>query len=313
MIHRLRDSSEGLTMGPRGDGAERNDADNQAAGGNRYRPGYELVAERLLQYIAEQNLRPGDRLPTEQGLADLLGTTRNQMREAVKVLAAIGRLSVRRGAGIFVASSGGTLADEELAHFQPTDMAHVLMLLDFRRLIEAETARRAASVATPIQVRAIRESAQESLDVGAAMDVQGFARADTLFHDAVADAADNVFLQSSVANIRSFAAQTDTLLFHGDVPGSLEVAGRQHVAIAEAISAGDPERAAQLMTAHIDTTQHQFERKIRNRLASTVSDEVLPDSHHSPGAALSWRSAQPGPSGPSGVRTPHSAAGRKRS
>ena len=27
----------------------------------RYRPGYELVAERLLQYIAQENLRPGDR------------------------------------------------------------------------------------------------------------------------------------------------------------------------------------------------------------------------------------------------------------
>jgi DNA-binding FadR family transcriptional regulator len=267
LLHCRRDSREGLTMGPRGGAAEHNDAgDRAAAGGKRYRPGYELVAERLLRYIAEQNLRPGDRLPTEQGLADLLGTTRNQMREAVKVLAAVGRLSVRRGAGMFVASSGGAVADEELAHFQPTDMAHVLMLLDFRRLIEAETSHRAASLATPIQVRAIHESAQESLGVGAAMDVRGFARADTLFHDGVAIAADNVFLQSSVVNIRRFAAQTDTLLFHGDVPGSLEVAGRQHVAIAEAISAGDPERAAQLMTAHIDTTQQQFERKIRNRL-----------------------------------------------
>jgi DNA-binding FadR family transcriptional regulator len=233
-------------------------------GGDRYRPGYELVAERLLQHIAEQNLHPGDRLPTEQGLAELLGTTRNQMREAVKVLAAIGRLSVRRGAGIFVAAADS--AAEELAHFQPTDMAHVSMLLDFRRLIEAETARRAASLATPIQVRKIRESAEESQSLGATNDVKGFARADQQFHDAVAIAADNIFLQSNVANIRRFAAQTDTLLFHGDVPGSLEVAGKQHVAVAEAIADGDPDRAAQLMTAHIETTQRQFERKIRNRM-----------------------------------------------
>ena len=241
-------------------------AEQDAGSGERYRPGYELVAERLLQHIAEQNLHPGDRLPTEQGLAELLGTTRNQMREAVKVLAAIGRLSVRRGAGIFVAAADKTLADEELAHFQPTDMAHVSMLLDFRRLIEAETARRAASLATPIQVRAMRENAEESLRAGTAQDVQGFAQADKQFHDAVAIAADNIFLQSNVANIRGFAAQTDTLLFHGDVPGSLEVAGRQHMAIAEAIAEGDPDRAVQMMTAHIDTTQRQFERKIRNRM-----------------------------------------------
>src|SRR6201996_9734362 len=83
----------------------------------RYRPGYELVAERLLEYIAEENLRPGDRLPTEQGLADILGTTRNVTREAVKVLAAIGRLSVRRTAGIFAASGGALLGEDEVAPF----------------------------------------------------------------------------------------------------------------------------------------------------------------------------------------------------
>lgn len=245
---------------------------NQAKAGEsetaeeRYRPGYELVAERLLQFIAEENLKPGDRLPTEQGLADILEATRNVTREAVKVLAAIGRLSVRKGAGIFVASSSSSLADEELAHFQPTDMEQVLMLLDYRRLIETDTARRAATMATPIQVRAIREAAEESAIAGTEGRTEAFAAADARFHDAVGIAAHNVFLQSTVANIRRFAAQTDVLLFHGDVPGSLEVAGRQHIDIADAIAAGDTDLATRLMTEHIDTTQHQFERKIRDRI-----------------------------------------------
>ncbi|WP_256864078.1 FadR/GntR family transcriptional regulator [Streptomyces avermitilis] len=114
-----------------------------------YRPGYELVAEQLLDYIAQENLRPGDRLPTEQGLAQILGASRNVTREAVKVLAAIGRLNVRRGAGIFVAASVGGLLDDELSHFRPTSMEDVRMLLDYRKVIESETARRAASLATP--------------------------------------------------------------------------------------------------------------------------------------------------------------------
>jgi DNA-binding FadR family transcriptional regulator len=232
----------------------------------RYRPGYELVAEQLLGYIAEQGLRPGDRLPTEAGLAEALGATRNVTREAVKVLAAIGRLSVRRGAGIFVAESPGGLADDQLAHFQPTSMEHVLMLLDYRTVIESETARRAATQATPVEVRAIRDSAAGSLDAGRVNDVDAFAKADQAFHDAVGIAAHNVFLRSSVGNVRRLAAQSDVLLFHGDVPGSLEVAGHQHVAIAEAVAAGEPERAAELMTDHIATTRQQFERRIRDRL-----------------------------------------------
>jgi DNA-binding FadR family transcriptional regulator len=232
----------------------------------RYRPGYELVAERLLQYLAEENLRQGDRLPTEQGLAEILGTTRNVVREAVKVLAAMGRLSVRRGAGIFVASGGAVLGEDELAHFQPTDMEHVLMLLDYRRLVESENARRAASIANPVEVRAIRQSAEDSAVDGVREDPETFTQADAKFHGAVAVAAHNVFLQAAVATVRRFAAQSDLLLFHGAAPGSLAEAGRQHVAIAEAIADGDADRAAGLMTAHIETTQRQFERRIRDRL-----------------------------------------------
>ncbi|MFC1413596.1 FadR/GntR family transcriptional regulator [Streptacidiphilus sp. N1-12] len=238
---------------------------------DRYRPGYEVVAEQLLGYIAEQNLMPGDRLPTEQGLAQILGATRNVTREAVKVLAAIGRLSVRKGAGIFVAASPGALADDQLAHFQPTSMEHVLMLLDFRRLIEAETARRAATLATPIEVRAMRESAELSLAAGRAVDAVEFARVDALFHECIGIAAHNLFLRSGVANIRRLLSQSDVLLFHGDVPGSLEVAANQHIAITAAIAAGDPESAAAMMTTHIDTTQHQFERRIRDRVFSLTN------------------------------------------
>jgi DNA-binding FadR family transcriptional regulator len=232
----------------------------------RYRPGYEVVAEQVLNFIAEQNLRPGDRLPTEQGLAELLGATRNVTREAVKTLAALGRVSVRKGAGIFVAASSGVLSGDELTHFQPTSMDHVLMLLDYRQLIEAETARRSASLATPPEVRAIRESAAASLAAGKQSDGESFSETDASFHDGISIAAHNVFLRASVANVRRLAAQSDVLLFHGDAPGSLEVAGQQHLAIADAIAAGEPGRAAQLMIEHIDTTRHQFERKIRDRL-----------------------------------------------
>jgi DNA-binding FadR family transcriptional regulator len=233
---------------------------------DRYRPGYELVAERLLHYIAEQDLRPGDRLPTEQGLAEILGATRNVTREAVKVLAAIGRLTVRRGAGIFVAAPPAVSDADQLAHYQPTDMDHVLMLLDYRQVIETDTARRAASGATPLEVKAIREAAQESAEVGARGDAEAFAHADELFHNAVAAAAHNIFLQSSVATVRKFAGQSDVLLFHGSAPGSLEAAGRQHVQIAEAIAAGAVEQAMDLMAEHVDTTRHQFESRIRDRL-----------------------------------------------
>src|SRR5579884_2984119 len=57
-----------------------------------YKPGYEVMAERILQFIAELRLRPGDRMPTEHELAARLGTSRTVIREAVKILSALGRV-----------------------------------------------------------------------------------------------------------------------------------------------------------------------------------------------------------------------------
>lgn len=229
-----------------------------------YRPGYEVVAEQLLGYIAEQGLRPGDRLPTERGLAEILGTGRSVTREAIKVLAAVGRIAVRKGAGIYVSVPSNPVADSQVGYFQPTDLAHVAMLFDHRRLIEAETARLAATLARPAQVRTIRASAEAS--VAAHGDHDAFREQDRLFHDAVAEASANVFLQAAVTSLRDFKEQSDRLLFAGGLPGSLEVAAQQHVHIAEAIAAGDPDKAGTAMIQHIDTTQSQFEQRIKDRL-----------------------------------------------
>lgn len=131
-----------------------------------YRQGYEAVAEQLLTETAGQNLMPGDRLPTEQGLTQILGATRDVTREAIKMPAAMGGLSVGRGAGILVAASPAALNDDRLAHFRPTRTEHVMTLIGYRRLIDSDTAREATTPAAPLEGRARGESAEASLAAG---------------------------------------------------------------------------------------------------------------------------------------------------
>ncbi len=68
-----------------------------------YRPQYETVAERIIDYILEAKLKPGDRLPPEQKLGEQLGVGRSVVREAVKYLSATGLIGARRGYGLYVA------------------------------------------------------------------------------------------------------------------------------------------------------------------------------------------------------------------
>jgi GntR family transcriptional repressor for pyruvate dehydrogenase complex len=74
-----------------------------------YRPGYEVAAEQVLELISQLGLRPGDRMPTEQDLARQLGASRTVVREAVKILSALGRVRAERGRGLFVADDEGML------------------------------------------------------------------------------------------------------------------------------------------------------------------------------------------------------------
>ena len=52
------------------------------------RPGeklYSLVFRQIRAYILQNNLQPGDLLPTEQALVEMLGVSRNVLREAIKL------------------------------------------------------------------------------------------------------------------------------------------------------------------------------------------------------------------------------------
>jgi len=60
------------------------------------------VLDCLTESMIRKELCPGDRIPTEQELADQLGVARNSVREAVKILVFLGVLEIRRPEGTFV-------------------------------------------------------------------------------------------------------------------------------------------------------------------------------------------------------------------
>jgi DNA-binding FadR family transcriptional regulator len=62
----------------------------------------EAIQERLQQFIREQGLSAGDRLPSENRLARSLGVSRNALREALRSLEALGIVEARVGSGWYV-------------------------------------------------------------------------------------------------------------------------------------------------------------------------------------------------------------------
>ncbi|TDE02848.1 FadR/GntR family transcriptional regulator [Jiangella asiatica] len=237
-----------------------------------YRPGYEIAAEHILSYIAGRQLRPGDRMPTERELSERLNVSRTVTREALKVLAALGRVTVRKGAGIYVAEPSGLAAQQSWNLFLPADPDQVGLLFAFRRAIEGETSRLAASRATPQQVLAVRDAANRTDEAAAVDDFATFRDADDDFHQAVAAASNNPFFESTVVAITQLRRQVVTIGMRGDKPGSLLVAAKEHAAVAELIAAGEADGAVAAMVEHIDTTLDHYRRLLQRWMRGLAAD-----------------------------------------
>jgi GntR family transcriptional repressor for pyruvate dehydrogenase complex len=232
-----------------------------------YRPGYELVAEQILQLIAELRLQPGDRMPTENELAARLGTSRTVVREAVKILSAIGRVRAQKGRGLYVADDEGMLGSSRWeGFFLPTDLDHVYMLFEFRRVQETAASRLAATRATPAELRAIEAAAETCRQGHVTGQAALFDRGDDDFHHGIATAAHNPFLLAAVREARRLQRQSSTIGLHGTVGGHAEEAVEEHAAIYQAIRDGDPDAAAHAAAVHLDKTLEDYRREIQRRV-----------------------------------------------
>ena len=109
----------------------------------------ELAIDKIRGLIKDGGLGPGDRLPPEAQLSDLLGVSRGSTREAVRALVAVGVLDVRRGDGTFVTNlSAETLLTGLGRAVELMGEESILELVETRRVIEPQVTALAAMRAT---------------------------------------------------------------------------------------------------------------------------------------------------------------------
>jgi GntR family transcriptional regulator, transcriptional repressor for pyruvate dehydrogenase complex len=231
-----------------------------------YRPRYELVAEQILRLIGELGLAPGDRMPTENELASRLGTSRTVVRDAVKILSATGRVSAQKGRGLYVADGESMPGARRWGEFfVPTNLDHIFMLFEFRRIQEMQASRLAAKRASPSELRAIAAAVETCRHGYTSGNNSEFEHGDDDFHLGVATASHNFFLVSAVREARMLQRQASVIGVLG-VGGHAGAAVDEHAAIYRAIRDGEPEAAAQATSVHLDNTLEDYRREIQRRV-----------------------------------------------
>ncbi|MBC8076492.1 MAG: FadR family transcriptional regulator, partial [Chloroflexales bacterium] len=95
----------------------------------------DLALQQLKRYILSGSMKPGDRLPAERSLAEQLGVGRSSVREALKVLEAIGLVESRIGEGTFITNQGGASIGRTIGASLAVWGSTIVEILEARRII----------------------------------------------------------------------------------------------------------------------------------------------------------------------------------
>ena len=204
------------------------------------------VINRLVTLIVHENLKPGDKLPTERELMARLEVGRSSLREAIKTLSAVGALEVKRGSGIFVGNGDTSILAKPLAWGMFLSGSSIEQVIEARSVIETALAGWAAERRLEKDIDAM-EKLLEKLE-NYQSNKKEYIELDLQFHLEIAMAAQNKIL-FQVFNIFQNLLRVWMETTYDETKGSADsmVTHRQLV---EAIRAQDANAARRIMQKH---------------------------------------------------------------
>ncbi|MEX8494242.1 FadR/GntR family transcriptional regulator [Sphaerotilus sp.] len=208
----------------------------------------EQLAEALMAGIRSGQFVPGQRLPTEGALVARFGVSRTVVREALSRLKTLGLVESRQGSGAFVQQMP---ALDPLVLAPDGSIDAVVQMIEVRRALESEAAALAAARRTPEALQQIRRAVQV-LDDAVAAGGDGVAE-DVALHTAIAQAAGNPFLLSTLAYLHGFLLDATRVTRahearHADLAQQVR---DEHAAIVAAIEAADVDAARTAGAQHM--------------------------------------------------------------
>lgn len=188
----------------------------------------------LKQRIVSMQMRPGERI-VERDIAEIHGTSRTPVHEAVQRLAEEGLIEIFQRIGTFVARI-------------PLDELSEAMLA--RAVLELAVAERASRLVTEDGATRLRELIAEQQASVASADNSSFHAQDERFHETLANISGVPMFWRLIQQTKTQVDRYRRLTLV--VPGRMESVVAEHARIAESVIGGDAEAATRLMREHLD-------------------------------------------------------------
>ncbi|MFC8041112.1 FadR/GntR family transcriptional regulator [Paenarthrobacter sp. NPDC057355] len=213
---------------------------------------HQLVLQWIEKQLSDGDLVLGGRLPGERVMAEQLQVSRTSVREAVRILEAMGVVRAGVGSGkdagtIVIAEPGSALGSTLRLHVATRHLP-VADVVETRVLLESWAAARAT-----VDAPALGEAAELLEQMDSTQDIGAFLALDARFHVALAEAAGNAVVSAMMASLRG-AIENYAGELTENLPDWNATCARlrgEHRAILAAVNNHDGGKAAELVAAHI--------------------------------------------------------------
>lgn len=211
------------------------------------------VFEQLKKQLLSGEWRQGEKIPSENELAEAFGVSRVTVRQAIQKLTVLGLLETRFGEGSFVKEAKPGIYMNGLIPIAYLGENSLNEVLEFRRTIEGVVAELAAEKITEEEIEELEnqlKAMEENRD-----NLQGFSIADFQFHLLLAKATKNsLFIEIfNIINDVLYEAMTKIVEKRGNRAGL-----HYHRLIIDAIKEKDAQKVREIMDEHMEDTVNSF-------------------------------------------------------
>lgn len=218
----------------------------------------EDIVQQIKDLIINGKLKPGEKLPSERKLSEILKVGRSSLREAINSLSMMGLVEVKKRQGIYISNISAPLVIDPLKELLTDDLRTINHLYDIRIDIEVATARAAALNRSESDLDDIRRCLEKMKDhQGTSL----YSIEDDLeLHIAIAHATGNYLRVHIIKNIFELTEIYihKALLNIIEDQANIEVLFKQHERICEAIGTREGSQAADAMQHHLQWVKSQL-------------------------------------------------------
>ena len=216
----------------------------------------QMVFDQMQEQLIRGEWKPGDKLPSENELAEMFNVSRITIRQALQKLAALGMIETRFGEGSFVREADVGENMNALVPMMYLNKNSNFQVFEFREIIDAEAAGLAAERATPEAVEELEKILKDMEKYNKSGNVKMFGQKDLEFHFKVTQMTGNsLLIQTNIILRRILEISMEDVI---DKMGC-EPAMYYHTKILDAIKKKDHDSAMQLMREHIRNNRKYYD------------------------------------------------------